>query len=212
MLIPSWIVPPTIKAVCFDKNDTESSRLYLPHAPTLLKQVHGQHVIKLPAAEGIEADGSYSQTPGSICAIKTADCLAIYLSSQSIPEIALLHGGWRGLSQDIIASGCAHFKSERRDIVAYLGPAISAIHYEIGVEVYDAFCHKDPSLSHAFQASRPGHYFCDLYAIARHQLRQQGIEAIYGGEHCTFREEARFHSFRREGQLAGRLLHCLWIE
>ena len=69
MLIPSWIVPSTIKAVCFDKNDTESSRLCLPHAPTLLNQVHGHHVIKLPAAAEIDADGRTDRTHSGAAAI-----------------------------------------------------------------------------------------------------------------------------------------------
>lgn len=214
MLIPNWSVPSPIHAVCFDKHDSDADiEQMLPHSPILLNQVHGQAVVAEPFNAGTEADGCYTRTAKSLCAIKTADCLAIYLASRQQAEIALLHGGWRGLSQNIIDQGLDHFQSDPAAIVAYLGPAISAPCYEVGLEVYQAFCDREPALATlAFQATRPGHYLCDLYAIARFQLRRRGIQTIYGGDHCTFTDAARFHSFRREGAQAGRLLHCLWIE
>ena len=213
MLIPTWPVANTVKSVCFDKQDSATTILQtLPQTPILLKQIHGSRVLTWPWQQEDEADGCYSRTKNSLCAIKTADCQAIYLASTDGAEIALLHGGWRGLSQQIITHGLACFEAKPADIIAYLGPAISAPHYEIGTEVYDAFCQRQPSLHHAFQASIPGHYYCDLYAIARAQLQQNGVTAIYGGEYCTFSDPTRFHSFRRDNTEAGRLLHCLWLE
>lgn len=214
MLMPDWVVPKAIKAVCFDKTDTATDMArILPNTPVFLNQVHGNRVVTLPLKHSVDADGSYSKTLKQICAIKTADCLAIYLASTRSPEIALLHGGWRGLSQHIITRGLEQFTCPPSDIVAFLGPAISSPYYEIGMEVYDAFCLNTPALAAlAFQASRPFHYYCDLYAIARYQLQQKGVTAIYGGDHCTFSNDARFHSYRRDKQQAGRLLHCLWID
>lgn len=214
MLIPNWQAPSSIKAVCFEKSDsTATQSAILPNEPIRLLQVHGHCVITLPTtADKPSADGSYTRTPATVCAVQTADCLAIYLASSVQTEIALLHGGWRGLSQNIIATGLAAFKSPTHHIHAHLGPAISAAHYEVGLDVYQAFCQADPALTDAFQATRPGHYWCDLYQIARWQLQQLGVTHITGGEHCTFREAERFYSVRREGQHTGRLLHCLWIE
>lgn len=214
MLIPHWQAPPSIKAVCFEKTDSiETQQAFLPNEPCRLQQVHGNSVITLPSdLTKPEADGSYTTALNTVCAIQTADCLGIYLASNSQAEIALLHGGWRGLSQHIIAAGVKAFKSPAHHIHAHLGPAVSVTHYEVGLEVYQAFCLPNPALADAFQASRPGHYLCDLYQIARWQLRQLGVTHITGGEHCTFREADRFYSVRREGQHTGRLLHCLWIE
>jgi YfiH family protein len=213
MLIPNWQAPLSIKAVCFEKSDSiESQQAFLAKEPWRLQQVHGNNVITLPSDTAKpEADGSYTQAINTVCAIQTADCLAIYLASSTQAEIALLHGGWRGLSQNIIQAGVAAFKSPAHHIHAHLGPAVSAQHYEVGLEVYQAFCQPNPALASAFQATRPGHYLCDLYHIARWQLQQLGVTHITGGEHCTFREADRFYSVRREGPHTGRLLHCLWM-
>lgn len=214
MLYPHWPVPAHVKAVCFDRLDEPSLiQQQLPSTFQALNQVHGNHVVQLPCRQEsvLTADGCYSQSPQTLCTVRTADCLAIYLASTHTPEIALLHGGWRGLSQNIISQGVSLFKSPRSRIVAYLGPAISAACYEVGHEVYEAFCSPQAELAQAFQTTRPGHYQCDLYRIARWQLQQQGIEQIHGGEFCTF-SDTRFPSFRRDGQQAERLLHCLWLD
>ncbi len=213
MLIPNWLTPKTIRAVCFDKHDNDATiQAYLPNSPCLLKQVHGHHVLKAPFNDGMIADGCYSKTPLTICAIKTADCLPIYLTSQDGAEIALLHGGWRGLSQNIIAQGVTCFSNPPQAIIAYLGPAISAPCYEISQAVYDAFCQVNPTLQNAFTLSRPYHYYANLVQIAHTQLQQQGVTIIYGGDLCTFSEPERFYSYRRDAQNPGRLLHCLWID
>ena len=51
----------------------------LPSKPVWLEQVHGKDVLKLtgePYASK-RADASYSNTPGTVCAVMTADCLPV---------------------------------------------------------------------------------------------------------------------------------------
>ena len=53
----------------------------LPSKPVWLEQVHGKDVLKLtgePYASK-RADASYSNTPGTVCAVMTADCLLAWL-------------------------------------------------------------------------------------------------------------------------------------
>ncbi len=51
----------------------------LPSKPVWLEQVHGKNVLRLtgePYASK-RADASYSNTPGTVCAVMTADCLPV---------------------------------------------------------------------------------------------------------------------------------------
>ena len=74
-------------------------RLYaagnLPSKPVWLEQVHGKAVLKLtgePYASK-RADASYSNTPGTVCAVMTADCLPVLFCNRAGTEIAAAHAG-----------------------------------------------------------------------------------------------------------------------
>jgi copper oxidase (laccase) domain-containing protein len=93
-----------------------------------------------------------------------------------------------------------------RQLLAWLGPAIGPAAFEVGGEVRESFLgaagpgDRD-SVAAAFQPAdkRPGHYFADLYELARIRLRALGVEQIYGGGYCTCSDSTRFFSYRREG-------------
>lgn len=57
----------------------------LPSKPVWLEQVHGKDVLKLtgePYASK-RADASYSNTPGTVCAVMTADCLPVLFCNRA---------------------------------------------------------------------------------------------------------------------------------
>lgn len=65
----------------------------------LLNQEHGDNYYSTRALkeEGIDrGDGMFSLNTGEALAIKTADCMPIFLFSPSTGLIAALHSGWRG--------------------------------------------------------------------------------------------------------------------
>ena len=93
-------------------------------------------------------------------------------------------------------------------LLAWLGPAIGAASYEVGDEVRTAFLEQSTSAAEAFAATRPGHWTCDLYALARQRLAQHGIRRVHGD---TF-ADARFYSYRRDGARSGRFASLIWIE
>ena len=206
MIIPNWPAPSNIKAYTFTKLDG-------PKQFHLLHQVHGNTVITLPAeAHTEQADGVYTCHKDVACSIKTADCLAIFLCNQQGTEIAALHAGWRGLASGIIASAIKKFKTPAEDLLAWLSPAICAKHYEIDAVVHDVFIAQQSSFSTCFEQNRPEHWHFDLWAMARLQLEQLGVTAIFGGNQCTFEEEHTLYSFRREPKNPGRLVHTIVIE
>jgi copper oxidase (laccase) domain-containing protein len=47
--------------------------------------------------------------------------------------------------------------------------------------------------------------------LARQRLASVGIKQVYGGDLCTYSDEERFFSFRRDRE-TGRMASLIWIE
>lgn len=239
-LIPDWPAPPTVHAVTTTREEPgEAPRsafgfnlgtrcgddlqavahnrafvreaLALPSAPRWLRQVHGTRVMIEPAHDEPQADAAVTRSPGVVLAIQTADCLPVLLASHDGSEIAAAHAGWRGLSAGVLENTLAAMRTPPPHILAWLGPAIAANSYEVGDEVRDAFLAHDSAAASAFGATRPGHWSCDLYELARQRLRRAGVSCIAGGGFDTFRDRC-LHSYRRDGANSGRMVSLVWIQ
>ena len=168
------------------------------------------HVAVDPGRDEPEADAAVTLSPGVVLAIQTADCLPVLFAADDGSEIATAHAGWRGLATGVLENTLEAMQSPRAKIMAWLGPAIAAQSYEVGDEVRDAFLAHDPEAASAFLAARPGHWQCDLYALARRRLRAADIVRIYGVSFDTF-SDPRLHSNRRDGARSGRMASLIWI-
>ncbi|MEZ5593096.1 MAG: laccase domain-containing protein [Gammaproteobacteria bacterium] len=62
-----------------------------------------------------------------------------------------------------------------------------------------------------FKPSPTGRWLADIYALARRQLQDLGITAVYGGDWCTVSDPARFYSYRRDGS-SGRMASLIWLQ
>ncbi len=183
-------------------------RFSLPAEPVWLSQVHGHGVVNAARiTEPVVADGSYTHQPGVVCAVLTADCLPVLLCSHDGQRLAAVHAGWRGLAAGVIEAALDTLGEG--EVMAWLGPAISPAAFEVGPEVRNAFLSSHPAAAAAFQQTRPGHWLADLYGLARLRLASRGVDAVYGGEHCTFQERERFFSYRRDGA-TGRMASLIW--
>lgn len=132
--------------------------------------------------------------------------------------MAALHCGWRSLAKGIVAEALNEFSAKPSDIMAYLGPAISQANFEVGVDVLEAFFEASRSPSHtdeiaqSFAAgNRPLHFYADIYALARAELKSLGVTSVYGGDFCTYDDAARFYSYRRD-KITGRMASLIWID
>lgn len=188
--------------------------LALPSKPAWLQQVHGTEVIQLPnqQATSCVADGAYTQQPNTVCAVTTADCLPVFLTSTDGTEVAVLHAGWRGLAAGIIEKGIQRFSS--RQLLAWLGPAIGPAVFEVGDEVRDQFMAADSKAATAFTPSPQQRWLADLYTLAKQRLTACGVTHIFGGEHCTYTETNLFFSYRREKENKQRIgmASLIWID
>lgn len=197
-----------------------AEHLLLPCEPQWLEQVHGIDVIDALSDSSVRcADGSYSCGAGRTCLVQTADCLPVLLCNAEGTEVAALHAGWRGLAAGIIAAGVDRFQPG--ELMAYLGPAISQAHFEVGSNVLQSFQRHAgegvtswgslDEIDACFHQTDSAHWQADLYALARLALRSAGVEQIYGGQYCTYADQARFFSYRRDGK-TGRMASLIWIE
>jgi len=195
------------------------AHLGLTKAPQWLEQVHGVKVVNAKS-DGLvrTADGSYSNEPGQACLVMTADCLPIFLCDQAGTQVAVIHCGWRSLAKGICARALDKFSGSPKNILAYLGPAIAQPHFEVGVDVLEAFFNTARNPAHAdaiakafVSAQRPLHFYADIYALARAELNALGVTQIYGGDVCTYANSEDFYSYRRD-KVTGRMAHVIWLE
>ena len=183
--------------------------LALPAEPVWLQQVHGVEVVKADQVTDLpEADASFTDQSGVVCAVLTADCLPVLFCGDQGAVIAAAHAGWRGLQAGVIEQTIAAMNC--RELQVWLGPAIGPTHFEVGDEVREAFVSQNPDTSVAFRATQAGKWLADIYQLARIRLSALGVEQVDGGGLCTVSDAQRFYSYRRDGAATGRMASLIW--
>lgn len=179
-----------------------------------LDQVHGTRAVAADScvATPASADASWTRTPGLACAIMTADCLPIMLTDRSGSVVAGIHAGWRGLAAGVIEATVAALPAPAATLLAWLGPCIGPDVFEVGPEVRQAFMadardpHDQAAVASCFipAAASSDRLLADLRGLATLRLEKLAVHAISGESACTYRDAARFYSFRRDG-VTGRM-------
>lgn len=178
--------------------------------PAWLSQVHGTQVVEALAERDVEADASWSATPGVACAIMTADCLPALFCDRAGTRVAAAHAGWRGLAAGVLEATLDALALPADQVLVWLGPAIGVQAFEVGAEVREAFIAQHPQATEAFSPSHnAGKFMADIYQLARIRLAARGVTAVYGGDFCTY-NDPRFYSYRRAAQ-TGRFASLIWL-
>jgi len=185
----------------------------------LLKQVHGCEVVDCRDSRTLngmlESDSSFfKQTREGdalivphrqpiqgrrlLFGVLTADCVPVILRGNS--GIAVIHAGWRGLAQGIIEASAKALTDTRKGIVLACAGSTASARYEVGSEVMMAI----GASAVASPAPHQNKFLLDTAETAMRQL----MKAVPTGSFvsagiCTV-SDARFHSFRRDGDQAGR--------
>jgi YfiH family protein len=232
---PNWPVPANIRAYSTLRNSKISQAqpetapkeakpgnidwsllqtlLQLPAAPIRINQVHGTIAVEAEKKnENCAADAIFTDKINNVCAILTADCLPILLCHRQGTHVAAIHAGWRGLANGVIEATLQKLNLAANEIVAWLGPAIGPSKFEVREDVYTTFMDQDPEAKTCFKPLSTEQWLGDLYALAIQRLQRYGITQIYGGEYCTYSDEERFFSYRRDGKMTGRIVSLIWIE
>jgi len=190
------------------------AQLRLPAEPLWLEQVHGIEVADLDAARGgaphLTADAAIARRAASVCAIQVADCMPVLFAARDGCAVAAAHAGWRGLAAGVLEATLARLAVAPSGLIAWLGPAIGAAHFEVGGEVRAAFLAHDAAAAAAFTVNTRGRWQCDLNALVRRRLSAAGVTAVFGGGRCTYSDPLRFFSYRRAGR-CGRMAALIWL-
>jgi polyphenol oxidase len=169
----------------------------------LNRQVHSTLVHRAEAgSRGEPGDGLWTDEPDLPVLAMTADCLPIVLvrAEGELPAVAVLHAGWRGLLDGIVAAGAAALKEACVDstqtLRAAIGPAIGPCCYEVGPEVAEPF-------RETFGDDVLHGRNLDLWTSAERALNAVGVDDVHRVDLCTACNPERFFSHRRTGKPRG---------
>jgi hypothetical protein len=172
----------------------------MPDAPVAFaSQVHGKGLLK--ATEGGlvgEADALWTDVPGLLLAIRTADCVPIVAVAGD--AVGVVHAGWRGLAEGVIAAAVDVLR-ERGPIHAVVGPAICMDCYEVGEEVVEGLARWVPEQEFVSRSHSKPHVDPSAAAVA--QLRDLGVQQVERIAVCSQCDD-RLWSYRQSGPNAGR--------
>ena len=172
------------------------------------RQVHGTHVRALDAPpdlgeEPAPADGQATSVAGVAPIVLVADCLPIALAAPG--AAAMLHAGWRGLADGVVAAGVAAVRAlgASGPVAAAIGPGAGGCCYEVGEEVHAAFA------AHGEEVRNGPNL--DLKAVARRELEAAGVQRVDDVGLCTLcADRVLFFSHRRDGGVTGRQAGVAW--
>jgi YfiH family protein len=181
--------------------------------PAWLNQVHGADVAMLDvgarASTPVTADASVTSQTALACVVMVADCLPVLFTTRDGSRVGAAHAGWRGLAAGVLDRTVKAIGGDGSELRAWLGPAISQAHFEVGAEVRAAFVETDSGADSCFVANARGRWQADLVGLARRRLGTLGVADVTGGKFCTFADRDRFYSHRRDGK-GGRLAALIW--
>ena len=179
------------------------------HAVVLGHQVHGTVVERVDAAHGwvqIDGvDGWVTTAAGILLTVTIADCIPVYLAAPG-RGVALLHAGWRGTAQGILALGVERLLKATgvmlSDIVMHCGVGICGPCYEVGSEVMTG-C--------GLTAEGEGPWHMDLRAHLAGEARRLGVGTVSASPWCSAHDRSFFYSHRASRGSDGRMVAYLGI-
>jgi polyphenol oxidase len=191
------------------KNRTHAlERLGLdPKKLCTLEQIHGVKVLEAKVAEQV-GDGLFSNEPGQVLAIGTADCYPILLEDSNAGIVAAVHAGWRGTLGKIAALAVQKMLERGatlEHIQVAIGPGISGKNYEVSLELAQQFLESGFPNSVATGLGVQQQPRLDLLEANRFVLREVGIleKHVWASGRCSL--EPDFFSYRRDGGKTGRM-------
>lgn len=165
-------------------------------------QVHSPDVVAVtaPLAERPRADALVTATPGLALAVLTADCQPVLFADAGAGVIGAAHAGWKGAKDGVLEATLDAMEAlgaRRANTAAVIGPCISQTAYEVGHEFFEAFTDDDPETRRFFVSGNGDRMLFDLPSYGLWRLRQAGVGHAEWTRHCTYRDPARFYSYRR---------------
>lgn len=205
----------------------------LPYYVVQPHQVHGCEIREvtdpLTTRDELEGvDALVTDVPGVAISVRTADCIPVLLYDPVNKAVAAVHAGWRGTVQHISCKVIDRMQelygTDPADLIAVIGPGIGPESFQVGQEVADTFSEAGFPMTKilgdcgpkAPTADNPmnGGLHIDLWEANRWLLMRSGVlpENIRVCGICTYLNNDRFYSARREGPKCGRILNVIKLQ
>ncbi|MAT39702.1 MAG: polyphenol oxidoreductase [Ectothiorhodospiraceae bacterium] len=178
-----------------------------------MNQVHGTTIgiVSEPGAFD-NTDALITEHAGIGLAVRTADCVPVMLYAPGEQIIAAIHAGWRGSAEHIttrtVEQMIERYQVEPESLLAYVGPGAGVEKYEVGEEVAAQFPEETVRRR---EGQKP---LVDLKAANAKELLDLGVRErnVDISPYNTITMPTVFHSHRRDGDTAGRMLAviCQW--
>ena len=194
----------------FEKESSEERHLIVP------RQVHGNRCLTIkrgdPLKKRYEGDAILTDRRDALLTVSVADCLPVFLIEPRRKVLGLIHAGWRGtllgIAEETMRRAKNEFGCDPPDFTILMGPAIQRCCYEISEGVGVLF---DEDCLVRMPGQRPK---LDLMSANLKQFLNCGVqrEKIFEAKECTCCDKEMFHSFRRDGDRAGRMIAFLGMK
>ena len=169
----------------------------------LLNQIHSNKFYFIKKnhnfSKRIKADSLITNVKNIAIGVLTADCVPILIYDKNKNFISAIHAGWKGAYKGVINNTINYLLkngSNRKNLVAVIGPCISEKNYEIKKNFKDKFIKKNPANKKFFRLRKKKSYFC-LNDYVYSQLRNLGIKNLEVIKKNTFDTKNNFFSARR---------------
>lgn len=183
----------------------------LPNNPKWLTQTHSNICL---LADNIAnkpcADASWSATKNTVCTALTADCLPIFISNKIGNKVGIIHAGYQGLLNGVIENFLTTTDITNNDILVHFGAGISQEFLALDDNIYQQFIAKNLEFKHCFKIITDN-YYLDMYKLARIIFAKYDIFNITGGNQCTYSDDDKYFSYRKQGAKSGRMANLIWF-
>lgn len=163
----------------------------------------GRGVVKEKLSE--YCDGLYTDVSDLPLITFHADCAPLFFYDPQRKAIAVCHAGWKGVSQHIIKNAVKSLTdmgSDADQILAAVGPCISANHFEVQQDVSSVF---EETFGSCVLVQKDSRMFIDLPKACVIDMVEAGIvpSNITLSDLCTYENERLFFSHRRDNGKTG---------
>lgn len=178
-------------------------------------QTHSDHIIKInekDAGKGAldkndaipDCDALYTRSTNLLLGVFTADCVPILIYDPMEKLICAIHSGWMGTVKQITAK-TMHTLTQKegcdpKHLHAYIGPAIAAHSFEVGMEVVEQLQTLPFDVSPFIRLKNSEKALVDNKGLNQEMLIRSGVpkENITVDKNDTFAKNESFFSYRRD--------------
>ncbi len=160
-----------------------------------------------------ETDALITRDTGVVLSTYTADCLPIFIYDPSTPAVGLVHAGWRGSLQGILAKTLEKmnmfFRTTPSRCKIAIGPGICAKCFTVAADVANQFNDVFPGAVHHCNSN----YQVDLVEFNKWILDGFGVPAehVITSQWCTVCSADRFYSYRAHRGTIGRMMGIIGL-